>query len=47
MLGYINDKLDYGSTCIELPTESTEMSPREVIHCSDNVCISSSEIDPP
>ena len=28
MLGHINEKLDYGSTCSELPTESAEMSPR-------------------
>jgi hypothetical protein len=26
MLGYINEKLGYGSTCSELPTESAEMS---------------------
>jgi hypothetical protein len=28
MLGYINEKLGYGSTCSELPTERAEMSPR-------------------
>jgi len=28
MLGYINGKLGYGSTCSELPTERAEMSPR-------------------
>jgi hypothetical protein len=28
MLGFINEKLEYGSTCIKLPTESAEMSPR-------------------
>jgi len=28
MLGYINEKLGYGSTGSELPTESAEMSPR-------------------
>jgi hypothetical protein len=39
MLGYINEKLGYGSTCSELPTESAEMSPREVIHRSENFCI--------
>jgi len=28
MLGYSNEKLGYGSTCSELPTESAEMSRR-------------------
>ena len=47
MLGYIDAKLGYGSTCSELPTESAEMSLRKVIDRSENFCISWSEIDTP
>jgi hypothetical protein len=44
-LGYINEKLGYWSTCSELPAESTGMSQHYVIHCSENMCVSWTEID--
>jgi len=47
MLGYINEKSGYVSTCSELPTECAEMSPCWVIHRSENSCISWSEIVTP
>jgi hypothetical protein len=46
-LSYINEKLVYGSTCSELAAESAEMLQRYVIHCSENMSFSWSEIDPP
>ena len=46
-LGYINEKLVYESTCSELPAESAGMSQRYVIHRSENMCFSWSEIDMP
>jgi len=46
-LGYINEKLVYGSTCSELPAERTGMSQRYVIHPSENMYFSWSEIDTP
>jgi len=35
-LGYINERLVYGSTCSELPAESAGMSQRYIIHRSEN-----------
>jgi hypothetical protein len=46
-LGYINKKLVDRSTCSELPAESAGLSQRYVIHRSENMCISGSEIDTP
>jgi len=46
-LGYINEKLVYGSTCGKLPAESTGMWQRYVIHCLENMCISWSGIETP
>jgi len=44
-LGYINQKLVYGYTFSELPAESAVMSQRYVIHRSENMCFSWSEIN--
>jgi len=46
-LGYINEKLVYGYTFSELPAESAGMSQRYVIHHSENMSFSQSEIDTP
>jgi len=46
-LYYINEKLVYGSICSELPAENAEMSQRYVIHRSENMSLSWSEIDTP
>jgi len=46
-LGYSNEKLAYGSTCSELPAESTGISQCYVIHRSENMCFSRSDIDTP
>jgi len=39
-LGYINEKLVYGSICSKLPAEKAEMSQRYVIHRSENMSFS-------
>jgi hypothetical protein len=46
-LGYINETLVYGSICSELPGESAGMSQRYIIHRSENMSFSGSEIDTP
>ena len=46
-LGYINIKLVYGSTCSELPAESSGMSQHYVIHRPENMFFSWSENDTP
>ena len=43
-LDYINEKLVYGSICSQLPAESAEMSLCYVIHRSENMYFSWSEI---
>jgi hypothetical protein len=44
---YINEKLVYGSICCELPAEKAEMSQRYIIHRSEDMSFSGSEIDTP
>jgi hypothetical protein len=45
--GFINEKLGFGFTCSELPAESAGMSQHYVIHRSENMRFSWSEIDTP
>ena len=47
MLGYMNEKLVYGSTCGKLPAESAGMWQRYIIHHSQKMCISGWEIEKP
>jgi hypothetical protein len=46
-LCYINEKFVYGSICNELPPEKSEMSQHYIIHLSENMSFSCSEIDTP
>jgi hypothetical protein len=43
-LRYINEKLVYRSICSQLPAESAGMSQCYIIHRSENMCFSQSEI---
>jgi len=47
MLGYINEKLVYGSICSKLPAEHTGMWKCYLIFCSENMCSSGAEIERP
>jgi len=44
-LGYIDEKLEYGSTCGKLPAESAGMWQDYVIHRSETRCISGSKFE--
>ena len=46
-LGYIDEKWVYGSTCGKLPAESAGMWQRYIIHHSEIMCISGSNIETP